>query len=143
MYRRSAVDELVNPNLKNDFAHDFRFVGLGLKALPRLFCRRPTSAVKNFKLESPLSRIPFNITTFAIHSMHVLGDHRSRMRERGAEGWKCGMTIPWLFIARCWYPAFSLPFSHYRKLAYKAMTSGLFVEPFTESPTYTRLNQGG
>jgi len=105
MYRRSAVDELVNPNLKNDFAHDFSVCGFGAKSVAKAFSSPTNVSARReccqdlFKLESLLRRIPFNITIFAIHSMHVLEDHRSRMRERGGEGWKCAMTIPWLFSA--------------------------------------------
>jgi hypothetical protein len=81
--------------------------GFGAKALPRLF-RGPQLKVsahqrvlQEFRLESLLRRIPFNIATFAIHSTHVLEGHRSR-----------------LFIAPCWSIQLSLPFSHCRKLAY-------------------------
>ena len=97
------------------FCPRFSIVGLGLKALPRLF-RGPAKVsayrgcFKKPQLES-LCRIPFDITTFAIHFVHVLEYHRPRMVEWGGEGWKCAMTVPWLFIACCWYPAFSIIFT--------------------------------
>ena len=66
--------------------------GFGAKALPRLF-RGPAKVFgmprcfTKLQLES-LRRIPFDIMTFAIHFMHVLENHRPRMRERDVEGWK-------------------------------------------------------
>jgi hypothetical protein len=89
--------------------------GFGAKALPRLF-RGPAKVFgmprcfTKLQLES-LRRIPFDIMTFAIHFMHVLENHRPRMVERGGKGWEYAMTVPWLFIACCWYPAFSTIFT--------------------------------
>jgi hypothetical protein len=47
----------------------------------------PRALQENFSLNLFVG-IPFDITTFAIHFMHVLENHRPRMRERDVEGWK-------------------------------------------------------